>query len=778
MIKILPGLTVSLKKMLWKNKAYKTYVENGRKINDLLILENARKVLSDLILESKESYYMKLGHKLNYRNLRKKRYWSLIKTLFSGQKVPVFPPLYHNNTIVTDFKVKANMFNNIFSKQCSLLDTDSSLPDNLMPLTNDILDCFEINEEDVISIIQNLKSNKAHGHDNISIKMLKICDISISKPLTLLFKNCLAESVFPKIWKKANVVPIYKKGNKQEISNYRPVSLLPICGKIFERLIFNVLFQFITERKLLSLKQSGFQANDSCIHQLISITNCIYSSFDSNPTLEVRGVFLDISKAFDRVWHDGLLLKIKTFGVNGNIYGLIKSFLSDREQRVVLNGQNSDYTMISAGVPQGSILGPLLFLMYINDLPKDLRCDVKLFADDTCLFSVVNDKNNSATMLNSDLEKISNWAWQWKMSFNPDPLKQATQVLFSRRQKMENHPDLTFNGVTVKGVPNQKHLGLVLDSSLKFNEHIKLATGKAMKGIGLIRKLHQYLPRSSLLTIYKAFIRPHLDYGDVIYDQPSNTKFSNKIETIQYNCALAITGAIRGSSREKLYHELGLESLSQRRWVRRLCYFFKIRDLEKPTYLFDLVPKASHNYLTRNESIPSLFCRTNFHSDSFLPYSIKEWNQLPLEFRNASTYPLFRNNLVKNVRPSPKSLYGIHDPLGVKLLTRIRLGLSHLREHKFRHNFQDTINPLCDCSLELENTIHFFLRCQNFSTIRTTLQSELNKIDLSIFLRNDDIVVQVLLYGDPLFSFDKNKKILECTIDFIKKSGRFDEPLF
>ena len=163
--------------------------------------------------------------------------------------------------------------------------------------------------------------------------MLKICDISISKPLTLLFKNCLAESVFPKIWKKANVVPIYKKGNKQEISNYRPVSLLPICGKIFERLIFNVLFQFITERKLLSLKQSGFQANDSCIHQLISITNCIYSSFDSNPTLEVRGVFLDISKAFDKVWHKGLIFKLKRIGVSGKALLLLESFFYPIENK-------------------------------------------------------------------------------------------------------------------------------------------------------------------------------------------------------------------------------------------------------------------------------------------------------------------------------------------------------------------------------------------------------------------------------------------------------------
>ena len=153
----------------------------------------------------------------------------------------------------------------------------------------------------------------------------------------------------------------FSKGNRQDFKNYRPVSLLPICGKIFERLIYNSVFNFIDERKLLSPNQSGFKPQDSCVHQLLSITNSIYSSFDCNPSLEVRGVFLDISKAFDKVWHDGLLLKIKSFGISGNLLILIQSFLCNRMQRVVLNGQCSDWMKISAGVPQGSILGPLFF---------------------------------------------------------------------------------------------------------------------------------------------------------------------------------------------------------------------------------------------------------------------------------------------------------------------------------------------------------------------------------------------------------------------------------
>ena len=259
------------------------------------------------------------------------------------------------------------------------------------------------------------------------------------------------------------------------------------------------------------------------------------------------------------------------------MYNLIESFLSDRFQRVVLNGQNSKWEKISAGVPQGSILGPILFLIYINDISENLESNVKLFADDTSIFSVVFDPNLAAAILNRDLLKIQQWAFQWKMSFNPDPSKQAQEVIFSRKNNKPYHPDLVFNQVNIQRTQSQKHLGLILDEKLDFKEHVKVLMDKASKGISIIRKLRYLIPRHSLVTIYKSFIRSILEYADVIYDQPSNDSFSNKIESIQYNAALAITGAIRGTSKDKLYRELGLEQLSSRRWFKRLCLFHKIK---------------------------------------------------------------------------------------------------------------------------------------------------------------------------------------------------------
>ena len=259
---------------------------------------------------------------------------------------------------------------------------------------------------------------------------------------------------FPIEWKKTNVVPIHEKNDKQCIRNYRPVSLLPICSKIFEILLFNELYKFFNENDLLSSYQSGFRSGDPCINQFLSITHEIYHSFDND--LEVRGVFLDISKAFDKVWHEGQILKLSRNDISGSLLYLLNFFLKYRKQRVVLNGQNSSWKGITSGVPQGSILGPLLFLIYyINDLLDGLSSNCKLIADNTSFFSVVHDVTISSSELNSDLAKIIEWAFKWKMSFNPDSSKPAQKVIFSRKLKAVPHLSITFNNNNLNLCPAQ-----------------------------------------------------------------------------------------------------------------------------------------------------------------------------------------------------------------------------------------------------------------------------------------------------------------------------------
>ena len=230
--------------------------------------------------------------------------------------------------------------------------------------------------------------------------MLKICGDSICVPLDMIFKQALLTGVFPSEWKKGNIVPIHNKCDKQNIKNYRPVSLLPICDKIFERLIFSEMFIYLSANKLISENQSGFQPSDSCINQLLSITHEIFTSYDNG--LELKGVPLDLYKASNKVWHEGFIFKLKKKGSSGELLPILSNILSNMKQRVVLNGQNSSWANVLTGVPQGSILGPLLFLIYINDLSDNLTSNAKLFSDNTSLFSVVHDVKTSAKELNDD----------------------------------------------------------------------------------------------------------------------------------------------------------------------------------------------------------------------------------------------------------------------------------------------------------------------------------------------------------------------------------------
>ena len=257
-------------------------------------------------------------------------------------------------------------------------------------------------------------------------------------------------------------------------------------------------------------------------------------AFDQYPTRETRAVFLDISKAFDKVWHEGLISKLKSNGIQGKLVNLIISFLSNRQQRVVLNGKSSEWKGVSVGVPQGSVIGPLFFLVYINDLAEGLPSDVRMFADDTSLFSIVYDEKVSADILNADLKFIEKWTYQWKMQFNP------------HRKRKPIHPRLTFNGSEVVTLNEHKHLGFFLDSALSFLRHTKEIIIKARRGVGIIRFMSKYVSRNVLDQMYKLHVRPHLDYGDLIYhkdDPEASLSLTKRLESVQYTAALAVTGA-------------------------------------------------------------------------------------------------------------------------------------------------------------------------------------------------------------------------------------------
>ena len=749
--------------------------DDQTKLNEITV------TVSDLITTSKNAYFSKLSGRLNDPTTSPKAYWSILKRFLNKIKIPSIPPLLVNNNFETNFTEKANLFNSFFAEQCRIINTVSVIPD-VRYRTNKKLTDLTFIPSDIAKIINNLNPNKAHGHDNISIKMIQICGDTIIRPLTMIFDSAIKLGEFPDSWKKGNIIPVHKKENKSLLKNYRPISLLPIFGKIFEKIIFNNLFSYFENNKFLSDRQSGFRNGDSCVSQLLAISHEIYKAFDGRESFETRGVFLDMSKAFDKVRHQGLLYKLKCYGLEGNFYKNLENYSLNRKQRVVLNGQSSSWLNVDSGVPQGSVLGPLLFLIYINDLPDTLLSSLKLFADDTSVFSTVFDTKTSSDALNHDLLSVMNWATQWKMAFNPDPNKQATEVVFSRKNNLINHPLLYFNGVPVASSCSQKHLGLILDKKLSFRDHLNEKIQKANKGIGLIKRLYPLVPRKSLLNIYKSFIRPHLDYGDIIYDQPNNNSFCNMIESVQYNACLAITGAIKKSSRERLYQELGLESLRDRRWYRRLVFFYKIVHGISPTYLRCFLPGKQRSYNPeRSNQFRNINWNTDYFKNSFFPYCVPEWNELKPELRETNSISLFKKGLLKSKKFSKSNkrpIFNVFDPEGIKLITRLRVKLSHLREHKFQNNFLDTPNSLCICGPVSESTNHYLLRCPLYTRLRNTLLDNIIEIVGSISNLNDDELVKILLYGDENLSTLENASILKNTIVFLKSSERFDIPLF
>ena len=780
-----PWFTREIKNGLKKhNKIYKKFKLNGFKDEDKIPVDNSKLRINEMILNAKEQYLVKQGEKLADPSTGSKTYWKILNTFLNKCKVPRIPPLFDNSNFLTDCKEKATLFNEYFAKQCTPFETDSILP-TLNFLTTQRLSRIDISVDDVQDILKVLKSNKAHGPDEISVAMIKLCSESICLPLQIIFQDIIESGSFPDQWKEANVTPVHKKKDKQTVSNYRPISLLPLFAKVFERIVFKNLYNFLISNKLITKNQSGFTPGDSGTNQLLSLINDIHKAFDDNRCLEVRSVYLDMSKAFDKVWHEGLLFKLKQNGIDGKLLQFFQSYLSNRRQRVVLNGRSSDWAPIQSGVPQGSVLGPLLFLIYINDLECGIKSQIKFFADDTSLYSVVTDPITSAAELNHDLEIINNWAKQWKMSFNPDPTKPAEEILFSQKKSTVHHPPLFFNGSEVKRVTDHKHLGLILDPKLNFAAHINEKAGIARKGIGLIKHLRSYLPTEALMSIYTAHIRSHLDYCDFIYHIPAlicnfstdiNLNFvMQKLESLQYQAGLAITGMWQCTNRDKVYDELGWEPLHLRRYFRRLTQFYKIVNGLTPPYLAEPVPPPrSHLYGTSvTNDLHPMKCRTQRFKNSFYPNAVECWNNIGPEIRKLATLSSFKSMIMGIIKPKKKEIFKTHSP-HLKYLYQLRVGHSALKAHKFRHGFKDTPSDKCTCSTGSESTLHFLLSCPMYNAQRgkllETVTPILDKVNSDL---NDSLLEKVLLYGDSNLNPSQNKIILDSTLNFIQETGRF-----
>ena len=316
------------------------------------------------------------------------------------------PSLLENDEVIGSNREKADILNSYFCKQSTLspAQLDHHLPE-FQYLTNARISSIEVTAAEVRAVLNKLNTNKATGPDGISNKILRESAFSLCEPLADLFNRSLSLGLFPTNWKIANVIPVHKKGSRQLKSNYRPVSLLSNVSKVLERLVYNKLYEYCKRHNILTDRNSGFKHGDSTINRLSHLIHRIYQGLDDRK--EIALVFLDITKAFDRVWHPGLLHKLKQMGVGGALLDWLRSYLSKRSQKVVLGGDQSNVGNTNAGVPQGSILGPLLFLIFINDIVDDLENDLFLFADDATLVKEIENVRLTEMSINRDLARLT-----------------------------------------------------------------------------------------------------------------------------------------------------------------------------------------------------------------------------------------------------------------------------------------------------------------------------------------------------------------------------------
>ena len=385
-----------------------------------------------------------------------------------------------------------------------------------------------------------------------------------------------------------------------------------------------------------------------------------------------------------------------------------------------------------------------------------------MFADDSSLFIIVRTIDEAQALLSADLNTITAWASQWKMQFNPDITKQAIEVIFTSKYKKGIHPPLVFGGIPVLRQECTKHLGFYLDEKLSFKKHISEAIAKAKKGIALLKFLSKYLNRAKLDLAFKMHVRPHLEYGDIIFHDRS-ADLMKLIESVQYQAGLIVAGCWQGTNKTSLYKELGWESLSDRRIFRRLSLYYKILNQEAPQYLSEhLLSSPPPNFSTIR------------YKNSYFPFCYNAWQDLDPALKESDSLFSFKSNYLKNIRPSKSNLFGITDRFGTPLLTRLRVNFSDLRDHRFNHKFNCT-SPFCACSSEIESTEHFFLRCPLFISQRQTLLSNIAAAlssDISILPHSH--LTNILLYGSPSFNNITNKTILTASLHYIKSSGRFN----
>ena len=542
------------------------------------------------------------------------------------------------NLITTD-QGKAELLNKFFTSVfCKENKTDLPNIEEGELSSGKLIGEIEISVEAVEKKLKELNPQKAQGPDKIPPKVLKEISKEIAYPLTKLFKKSIFKGQIPEDWKFAEVTAIFKKGNKTDPGNYRPVSLTCICCKILEQFVRDGIVNHMTENGLYSECQHGFRKSRSCVTQLIEVYDKLTELIDDGKSIDI--VYLDFRKAFDSIPHERLLVKMKGYGINGNVIGWVRSFLADRKQRVRVGNSYSNKSDVTSGIPQGSILGPVLFTIFINDLPDALKVNCKVFADDTKIY----DDTTENKRIQEDLYSMQKWTELWNLYFNVAKCK--VMHIGKKNPQHEYFMKIEKEKQRIGTCNEEKDLGITFDKELNFDSHISNITKKANQMLGIIKRTFTFMNKDVFLKLYKALVRSHLEYGNVIW-HPHLKRQSLLIESVQRRATKLVPECKDMNYDERLKY-LKLYSLKGRRLRGDLIQVYKIFqgfdniDHEK------LLPITNYRS-TRGQGFKLMkrHCKTDIRKYSFSNRVIENWNLLPIETKNASSINAFKNRIDK-----------------------------------------------------------------------------------------------------------------------------------
>jgi hypothetical protein len=502
-------------------------------------------------------------------------------------------------------------------------------------------------QDEVIKVISSLKTSSSSGHDDISSTWAKKIGPGLAIPLTHLINMSIEQGTVPSALKIAKVIPVHKKEDKSQYGNYRPISLLPTFSKIYEKIMHKRLYSYVIKKSIIYESQYGFRQGHSTTQAVSELVENVIKGFDNNET--TLAIFLDLSKAFDTIDHGILLKKLKFYGIRGKALEWFTSYLLNRQQYVSIDGHDSNKSSITCGVPQGSVLGPQLFIIYTNDLPTNLSfCKSILFADDTNLFKTSKNLDDLFIQANFDLQIITEWFQSNQLSLNTS---KTHYILFTLSTKNTSEYHIQLAGEIIERKQYVRFLGLIVDERLSWKYHANYVSGRLTSALFALRRTKNLASRDNLLTLYYSLFYSHISYGLILWGSATKT-VKNKIIIMQKKAIRLITGSHYNAHTTPLFSELKalkFEDIYELQ-LGKFIYCLYQNNIPKPLQSFFSINSDTHNYNTRNLNNPCIpLHKSNVTAMSIFSKSYKLWYNMELDLKSTVSLSVFSHRYKKYI---------------------------------------------------------------------------------------------------------------------------------